>query len=55
MSTVRDYTLELCWLLLLVLLLTLTPARAATAEGRNFEDEAADCSDDGGWCMEMEM
>jgi len=55
MSTVRDYTLELCWLLLLVLLLTLTPARSATAEGRDFEDEAGDCAGESGWCLDMEI
>ena len=51
MSAFRDYTLELCWLLLLVLLLTLTPARSVTASGRDWEDEGGDCPGDSGWCI----
>lgn len=51
MGSVREYKLELCWLLLLVVALFTLSAATPRADGWNMDDEAADCSPFDGWCI----
>ena len=44
------YTLELCWLLLLVVFLAMTP-QPTFSEAFNWFDVVDDCSDSNGWCI----
>ena len=48
--TLAAYTLELCWLLLLVVFLALTPQQTFS-EAFNWFDIGDDCSDSNGWCI----
>jgi hypothetical protein len=50
MTHLRDYAFELCWLLLLLVILALSPARPR-AEGFSMMDYAMDCSATDGWCI----
>jgi hypothetical protein len=49
MGKLRNYTFELCWLLVVILLYALAPARTS-ANTFSYEDSADDCPEVSGWC-----
>jgi hypothetical protein len=52
MRALRNYSLEFCWLILILALLMITPAKALLrAEGFNFDDFEGDCDQVSGWCI----
>jgi hypothetical protein len=50
MRVARSYVLELCWLVILLVLMSLTPA---AGEGYNFEDVEGGCDSVSGWCVDI--
>lgn len=54
MKRLRDYKLELGWLLLVVLLFLASPSDpSAQRTDQNYPDTARWCDDVSGWCEEM--
>ena len=49
MRKLASYSLELCWLLLVILLYALAPARTS-ANTFSYEESADDCPEVSGWC-----
>jgi hypothetical protein len=49
MGKLRNYTFELCWLLVVILLYALAPARTS-ATTWSYEESAGDCPEVSGWC-----
>jgi hypothetical protein len=49
MTPIRDYRLECCWFVLLVLIVLLTPS--SSAQALSWADLAFDCDSVTGWCI----
>jgi hypothetical protein len=50
-NTLRDYKLELRWLLLVILLFLASPSHPSAQDAQNLPDEAPGwCDDVPGWC-----
>jgi hypothetical protein len=54
MTPFRECRFELCWLVILIVIVLLTPARSS-AQGFNWLDFAMDCDGSMGWCLFAEM
>ena len=54
MARLREYRFECCWLVLLIALVLLSPARSS-AQGFAWLDFALDCESTMGWCFTFEQ
>ena len=52
MRKLRNYTFELCWLVLVLLLYAAEPVRTSGSTF-SYEEAAADCPDTSGWCVDF--
>jgi hypothetical protein len=50
MKALREYWIEACWIILLVVIFLLTPA-PSSAQAFDWLDLAFDCSSVSGWCV----
>lgn len=59
MRHVREYFVEICWLILLVIVLSLAPSRSSATEllqlrmlsAFDWGDTFSGCSSESGWCL----
>jgi hypothetical protein len=52
MRKLRNYTFELCWLVLVFVLYQVAPVRTL-ANTFSYEEAAADCPEVSGWCVDF--
>jgi hypothetical protein len=53
MKRLRGYAFEIIWMLLLIALFLLTPARSSAQLAFDWLDFGWDCSSDEGWCIPL--
>lgn len=52
MRKLRNYTFELCWLVLVFVLYQVAPVRTL-ASTFSYEEAASDCPEISGWCVDF--
>jgi hypothetical protein len=54
MRELKNYTFEVCWLVLVLMLYATAPVRTS-ADTFSYEEAASDCPEISGWCVEFLM